>query len=206
MSAPGGHPEPGPATALVLCGGRSTRFGSGDDKTAAPLGVGSVLGHLLAGLPPAWDVVAVGLPRPVDRHVVWAREEPPGGGPLAGIAAGMRQVTTTIVVVLAGDMPFAGAWAARLAATLAVEPSLEAVAAVVGDGPPNPLFAAYRSDVVRRCLPADPGGQAARRLLDRRALATLQVPAEDGLDVDTPEAHGWALELALERPPHRLGP
>lgn len=198
--------SPVAVTALVLCGGRSTRFDPDADKTDASLGSTSVLGRLLAGLPAEWDVVAVGPPRPLDRHVIWAREDPPGAGPLAGVAAGMRHVTTRTVVVLAGDMPFAGPWAAHLANALAADASLEAVAAIVGgadgDMRPNPLFAAYRSDVVRRSLPPDPAGAAARRLVDLRAVATLEVPPEDGLDVDTPQA----LEQAREQTRHRVGP
>lgn len=190
-----------PVTALVLCGGGSTRFGPDADKTDASLGSTSVLGRLLAGLPGEWDVVAVGPPRPLERHVTWAREDPPGAGPLAGVAAGMRHVTTRTVVILAGDMPFAGPWAVRLAGALAAGASLDAVAAVVGGGDgdkrPNPLFAAYRSDVLRRSLPPDPAGAAARRLLDVRAVATLEVPPEAGLDVDTPQA----LEQARQQAP-----
>lgn len=183
-------------TAIVLCGGGSTRFGA--DKTRQRLGASTVLDHLVASLAPQWSVVAVGPPRPLGREVTWAREDPAGGGPLAGIASGMRHVATELVVVLAGDMPFAGAPAARLVAALIADPRPDAVTALDGDGRSNPLLTAYRSAEVRRALPSDPAGAPARLLLDTLEHTTLRVPDEESLDVDTPDA----LEVAR----HRLAP
>ena len=177
-------------TAVVLCGGRSRRLGR--DKTRAALGDTTVLDHLLDALPTDWEVVAVGAARPTTRSVTWAREDPPGGGPLAATAAGLTQAAGDLVVVIAGDMPFAAPAAARLVSHLltAIEgdPGLDAVTAVDGDGRPNPLLTAYRTEVVRRALPADPAGRPARWLLERVRAGTLPVPADEALDVDTPEA------------------
>ena len=183
-------------TAVVLCGGGSIRFGA--DKTRQPLGETTVLGHLVDSLPLDWSVVAVGTPRPLEREVTWSREDPPGGGPLAGIAAGVRGVTTDVVVVIAGDMPFAGPWAARLVDTLAAAPATNAVTARDGDQRPNPLLTAYRTDALREALPHDPAGGSARLLLQAIAHEGMLVPDEESLDVDTPEA--------LEAARHRLGP
>jgi len=185
-------------TAILLCGGGSTRFGA--DKTRQPLGDSTVLDHLLDSLVPGWGVVAVGPPRPLRREVTWAREVPPGGGPLAGISAGMRHVSTDLVVVLAGDMPFAGTTATQLVATLVADADAvtDAVTAVDGDGRTNPLLTAYRSEALRRAQPRDPAGPPARLLLQTIRHTTLAVPDEQSLDVDTPEA--------LERARHRLDP
>ena len=185
-------------TVIVLCGGGSTRFGA--DKTCQPLGDSTVLDHLLDSLVPGWDVVAVGPPRPLRREVTWTREVPPGGGPLAGISAGMRHVSTDLVVVLAGDMPFAGTTATQLVATLVADAdaATDAVTVVDGDGRTNPLLTAYRSEALRRALPRDPAGAPARLLLQTIRHTTLAVPDEQSLDVDTPET--------LERARHRLDP
>ncbi len=183
-------------TAIVLCGGSSVRFGA--DKTRQVLGEGTVLDHLLASLPSSWAVVAVGVERAVVRDVTWTREQPPGGGPLAGIAAGLVRVRTPEVLVLAGDLPFAGPCAQRLLATLATDDGVDAVVARDDDGRINPLLAAYRAGVLRTALPPDPAGAPARLVL--RSISHQAVPTlgDEALDVDTPQA----LEVAR----HRLDP
>jgi molybdopterin-guanine dinucleotide biosynthesis protein A len=175
-------------TALVLCGGDSRRLGSdGADKTAAPLGATTVLDQLLDALPAEWPVVAVGLERPTRRSVRWTRESPAGGGPVAAVAAGLPLVDTDLLVVLAGDMPFAAGAATRLAATLHDDPTTDAVVAADPGGRPNPLLAAYRATALRDALPHPPANAAARSLL-AVAHATAPVGERDSLDVDTPEA------------------
>jgi molybdopterin-guanine dinucleotide biosynthesis protein A len=172
-------------TALVVAGGRATRFGS--DKLAAPLHGTPLLDHLLGTLPGEWPVVAVGAERPTPREVLWTREDPPGGGPLAGIAAGLGRVTTPLVVVVAGDMPYAAPVLLELVHLLrTAPPEVSAVVATDREDVPNPLLAAYRAAAVRTALPGDPSGVPARSLL---ALphTTLAVPGVGALDVDTPD-------------------
>jgi molybdenum cofactor guanylyltransferase len=180
------------ATAVVLCGGESTRLGA--DKIAASLGGTTVLDHLLDALPPTWPVVAVGPERPTRRAVRWTRESPAGGGPTAGVAAGLALVETELLVVVAGDMPFAGTAAVGLVEALRRDPATDAVAAVDHDQP-NPLLAAYRSDRLREVLPDPARGRPAHAML-ALTHTLLAVPDEAVLDVDTPEA------LAAAR--HRL--
>jgi molybdopterin-guanine dinucleotide biosynthesis protein A len=180
------------ATVLVLCGGHSTRLGQ--DKIAARLGDSTVLDHLLETLPPQWPVVAVGPQRRTHRAVRWTRESPAGGGPAAGVAAGLALVETEVVVVVAGDLPFAGPAVVRLAEAIRADPATDAVAAL-DHGRPNPLLAAYRSAPLRAVLPDPPRGRPARALLDL-THTLLAVSEEAVLDVDTPEA------LAAAR--HRL--
>ena len=66
----------------------------GADKLALPLGASTVLGELLRRVPPNVPVAVVGPHRPLPRsagpqRVVLVREEPPGGGPAAAVAAGL---------------------------------------------------------------------------------------------------------------------
>jgi molybdenum cofactor guanylyltransferase len=180
------------ATVVVLCGGQSTRLGT--DKIAAPLGGATVLDRLLGALPPTWPVVAVGPERPTRRPVRWTREAPPGGGPVAGVAAGLPAVETELVVVVAGDMPFAGPAAVRLAGALRDDPATDAVVALDHDQP-NPLLAAYRTARLRQVLPDPAHDRPARSLL---ALTHILLALDDEalMDVDTPEA--------LEAVRHRL--
>jgi molybdopterin-guanine dinucleotide biosynthesis protein A len=163
------------------------------DKIVAPLGGTTVLDHLLDALPATWSVVAVGPERPTHRAVRWTRESPVGGGPTAAIAAGLALVETDLVVVVAGDMPFAGPAAVRLAEALRGDPATDAVAAADHDRP-NPLLAAYRAARMREVLPDPPQGRPARALLNL-THTLLAVPEEAVLDVDTPDA----LEAARHR-------
>lgn len=185
---------PATVTALVLCGGEGTRFGG--DKVAADLDGRSVLDVLLESLPPEWDVVAVGPRRPTTRAgVVWTREEPPGGGPLAGIAAGVRRVTTPVIVLVGGDMPFAGPTTVGLVRALtsgALRPTepvrpVQAVGTHDRAGKVNPLLLAAWTEEVRSALPPRSAGVPARRLLDGLRLATLDAAPGADLDVDTQE-------------------
>ena len=174
----------GDVTAVVLAGGTSRRFGS--DKLAAPLGGSTVLDTVLGSLPPEWPVVVVGPPRPCRGPVTWTREDPPGGGPLAGVAAGVGAVATDLVAVVAGDMPYAGpALVTLVAALAAAPPEVGAVVAVDAHGVANPLLAAYRTASVREVLPLPAANRPAKLLL---AVPHLEVAVSGwaGRDVDTP--------------------
>jgi molybdenum cofactor guanylyltransferase len=192
--------SPGPATdvtAVVLCGGESRRLGAGD-KTQAELGNGTVLDALLRGLPCDWPVVAVGPRREAARQVAWAREDPPGGGPVAAIAAALDRVDTPLMVVVGGDMPFAGGTAAVLTDRLAADPSQEAVVGRDRSGRLQPLLTAYRTEALRRVLPSPAVGVPAMRLLDGLRYLVLEVADPAALDIDTPEE--------LDEARRRLGP
>jgi molybdopterin-guanine dinucleotide biosynthesis protein A len=173
-------------TAVVVAGGRSRRFGS--DKLAADLGGRSVLEVTISGLPAHWPVVCVGEERPLTRDARWTIEEPRGGGPLAALAAGVALAVTPIVVVVAGDIPGAGAVAGDLATALASAPaSVAAVVATDAEVFANPLLAAYRLADLVRALPDDPQDKAARSLLAALPHETLAVDPHAAQDVDTAE-------------------
>jgi molybdenum cofactor guanylyltransferase len=176
---------PSDVTVVVLAGGTSRRFGS--DKLAAPLHGSTVLDNVLRSLPQDWPVVAVGPSRDCARPVVWAREHPPGGGPLAGVAAGVGVVGTGLVAVVAGDMPYAGpALAVLVAALRTAPPEVGAAVAVDAHGMPNPLLAAYRVEALRGALP-EPSADRPAKLLLEMARVEVRVDGPAGRDVDTPE-------------------
>jgi molybdopterin-guanine dinucleotide biosynthesis protein A len=181
-------------TAIVLCGGAGRRFGG--DKTQALVAGVPLLDHVLVALPAEWPIVCVGPPRPTAREVSWCREEPPGGGPVAALAAGLADASTGFVVVLGGDMPQAGSAATAIAAALDAQPEVDAVVGTDGEGRRQPLLAAYRTASLRRALPDPPAGTSMMRLLDQLVVAPLQLETSASLDVDTAE------DLRLAR--HRL--
>ncbi|HET7303076.1 MAG TPA: NTP transferase domain-containing protein [Segeticoccus sp.] len=201
--------------AIVLCGGTSRRMG-GTDKTALRLGGSTVLDHLLDALPAGWAVVCVGVERATRRTVTWTREQPPGGGPVAGVAAGLGVLralhsgppTSTgttpeaeVVVVLAGDQPFAAPAAGELVDRLAEHPTAAAATALDGEGRRQPLLTAYRWQALRAAVPEPAAGTPARALLGAMDVLEVPQPTELVEDVDTPE------ELArARRRVHRVEP
>jgi molybdopterin-guanine dinucleotide biosynthesis protein A len=184
----------------VLCGGTGRRFGG--DKTRADLGGATVLDRLLDGLPGDWPVLCVGERRPTTRDVTWLREDPPGGGPVAALAAALPHVATPVLVALGGDMPYAGPAAAdlvdRLVAAGDAGDASEVVAARDAGGRVQPLLAAYRVDALRAAVPTPAAGAPLMRLLDRLRVEAVGVDDPAALDVDTPGD--------LERARHRLEP
>jgi molybdopterin-guanine dinucleotide biosynthesis protein A len=183
-----GVSEPASYAVVVLAGGSSRRMGGGD-KTALDLGTGqSVLGHLVSSLDTSVPVVVVGPERPLERSVRWARESPPGGGPVAGLAAGvgaLRSDGAEWVVVIAGDQPFAASAVPELLAARTAE-----VAAVVGvdtDGRDQPLLGAYRISALSRLLGAGSeslAGRSVRSLVEQLTVRRVALPARSTLDVD----------------------
>ncbi|MCL6734732.1 DUF6457 domain-containing protein [Streptomyces neyagawaensis] len=135
------EPPDGPGTegydAVVLAGGAARRLG-GADKPGVRVGGRALLDRVLAACAGARTIVVVADPRPTARPVLWAREEPPGGGPLAALDAGLRRTTAPYVVVLSADLPFlAGETVRRLLDTLrgsAVPPHGAAPDVVEGTG------------------------------------------------------------------------
>jgi molybdopterin-guanine dinucleotide biosynthesis protein A len=109
----------------------------------------------------ATTTVVVAEPRGTARPVRWAREDPPGGGPLAALDAGLRHTSAEHVVVLSADLPFLDeATVRRLLDALRTGNAPEGPAKPDGvlltdpDGRDQPLVAAYRADALRRELAA----------------------------------------------------
>lgn len=183
---------------IVLCGGTSRRLG-GRDKTREPLGGTTVMDHLLSSLPLGWMVVCVGQRRATTRPVRWCRESPAGGGPVAGIAAGLADLESLrarICVVVGGDMPFAGTVVPALVEVLNAQPGVDGVLAADPDGRLQPLLAAYRCQALWAALPRELGGARLMAVVDALPTATVLCDSQATLDVDTPEALEQAQHLA----------
>ena len=183
--------------AVVLAGGRARRLG-GVDKPALPVRGQPLVTAALQAVTGAGRVVLVGPDRP-DLAVPAAlagrlratREEPPGGGPVAAVAAGLDLVHAPVTVVLAGDLPFVTATAVdRLRAAL---PGHPVAVAVDPGGRPQLLLAAWDTAALRAALRAAPApGRAMRELFDGLAAARVGLAVEPGnppawFDCDTAE-------------------
>ena len=183
------------AAAILLAGGRGTRLG-GADKAALALGESTFLDLLVTSLASTCAPLIVVGPTPtmpLSHPVLTTQEQPPGGGPLAGIAAGIDLVPshTTWCAVVACDTPFgARAFPDLFAATH--HNDADAFLATDSTGRPQPLVALYRVAPLRRAvtaLNADNAvvNQPVRRLFT--ALSAHHVAVHDvwTRDVDTPD-------------------
>ena len=138
---------------VVLAGGAARRLG-GSDKPGVRVGGRTLLDRVLAACPDAGRTVVVGDPRPTVRPVRWTREEPPGGGPLPAVAAGVRETEAEVLLVLSADLPFLQEGTARLLLTVLRTGGADGVLLTDADGRDQPLVAAYRATSLRHGLTA----------------------------------------------------
>ncbi|MFG2916938.1 molybdenum cofactor guanylyltransferase [Kitasatospora sp. NPDC048298] len=188
-----------PYDVIVPAGGAARRLG-GADKPGLTVGGTTLLDRVLAACAGARTTVVVGPARPSGRAGVrWTREQPPGGGPVAAVAAGLDLVTADVVLLLAADLPFLDRRTAERLVTALDEAGAPADRAVLVDagGRDQPLAAAYRTAALRAALAdlGDPAGRPLRRLVG--GLRGPRVADTDGVahDCDTWED----LERARER-------
>ncbi|MGW3786197.1 molybdenum cofactor guanylyltransferase [Micromonospora chokoriensis] len=199
----------GTYAAVVLAGGAARRMG-GVDKPALPVGGRPMRDRVLAAVADATPRVLVGPVDAVPNGVRVAREDPPGGGPVAAAAAGLAVLDpdTTLVALLAADLPLLtrSAIGELLDQLTRVEPQPDGACFVDGDGRRQSLCGVWRVPALRAGLDrlaAERGGSLSgapvRALL--AGLVTREVPwSGDGpppwFDCDTDEdvrrAEEWA--------------
>ncbi|CAK7287375.1 NTP transferase domain-containing protein [Streptomyces misionensis] len=142
-----------PYDAVVLAGGAARRLG-GADKPGVRVGGRALLDRVLAACAGARTTVVVAAPRTTVRPVRWAREEPPGAGPVAALAAGLRHTTAEHAVVLSADLPFLRPATLRRLLAALHETGVDGALLTDADGRDQPLVAAYRTAALRRELAA----------------------------------------------------
>lgn len=174
-----------PYDAVVLAGGAARRLG-GADKPGLTVGGRTLLERVLEACAQARTTVVVGPARPaVLPRRRWTREQPPGGGPVAAVAAGLGtgELTAEVVLLLAADLPFLDATTVRRLVA-AVTGEVEAAVLVDAGGREQPLAAAYRTAALRSALAAlgDPAGLPLRRLTG--GLRTVRLPDAAGASYD----------------------
>jgi molybdopterin-guanine dinucleotide biosynthesis protein A len=161
-------------SAIVLSGGTNKRFGS--DKSAALLHDTTLLDHVLSFIPKEIKTVIVG------KDVF---EEPPLGGPVAGIARGLQEIDTEFVAVAAVDMPYGSALFSQLLASI----KSDAAMPIDADGFQQPLCGIYRRNALVSALEklGTPHGQSMRALCELLVVDEVQADARALIDIDTPE-------------------
>jgi molybdopterin-guanine dinucleotide biosynthesis protein A len=200
-------PTPGPYDAVVLTGGRSSRLG-GVYKPGLRIGGRTMVEGVLAAVRDADRTIVVG---PAARDIpvdLVTREEPPGGGPVAALVAGLVGVRAPMVAVLAADLPFLDAATVRmLREALAAERGAAAALPVDAEGRDQLLCSVWRTVALRAALGkvGGPAGLPLRAVLAAARGPVVRVAGNgDGLppwfDCDTPAD----LAAAREWRPSRL--
>jgi molybdopterin-guanine dinucleotide biosynthesis protein A len=176
-----------PYTAVVLAGGKAARLG-GRAKPQLLVGGRSILAAVLDAVVAAERRIVVGPPQPVPDDVLLVREHPPGGGPVAAVRAGLDPVTTDVVLVLAGDLPFL---TAELVQGLRQRLTGEGVLVVDDTGRDQYLLGAWATSALRAAVSGGSGPTSLRRVLAPIAVRRWRPEVSPGrpppwLDCDTP--------------------
>ena len=170
---------------VVLTGGGAARL-QGADKASIEIDGQTLLEHSLAALDELAETVVVGEWLPTSRPVNFTREDPVGGGPAAGLLAGVDGFVSQpqIVVALAVDMPFVTrATVRRMLAPMLASPGLDGVLL----GGRQYLCAAYRTKsllaAAREVSALD--GCSMRALVAGLALDSIDEHGHEARDIDT---------------------
>lgn len=179
-------------TAIVMAGGDSRRMGT--DKASVTLGEKTLLQTVTATMQQLFPQVIVSVRQPragIDLPQVC--DEQPDGGPLAGLAASLGQISTPWAFMVACDMPFIVPEVVELLAGYRLQH--QAVVPVV-HGHPQPLAAFYATSCLaplRASLAAQQKGlRGVLKQLDVRYVDEAEMLEADPLlrsffDLDTPQ-------------------
>lgn len=203
-----------PFDALVLAGGLSRRMNS-VDKCAIPIDNRPLLDRATAAVDQARIVIVVGPERATESHVWWAREDPPGSGPVAAIRAGLAALadaggmaesgglapagSPADVVIVAGDLPFAGPAIRALRREWPADTATAGVIAVDAEGRDQYLLGIWDKRALANALAANEP-RSMRELVTALDVTRVRVPDNSTWDCDTPEDLARAVE-ALEGQP-----
>lgn len=181
---PSGAASAGPVIGAILCGGRSSRFGT--DKALADVGgrpmAASIVEALRAG--GADPVIAVGGTAGARLAIPTVPDRSPGQGPLAALATTLTWARAGLVVVTACDLPLLTA--SEVAALIeAAGPDRAAVATV--DGMPQPALTCWPAGFGPAIVAmVERGERQWRRSLEAGPWIGVEVAAEVLVDADTP--------------------
>ncbi|WP_435747464.1 molybdenum cofactor guanylyltransferase [Microbacterium sp. PMB16] len=177
------------AAAIVLAGGRASRLG-GVDKPQLAVGGSTLLDRAVRAVSWCESIVVVGPRAAVDAgragsRIVWTRETPAFGGPVAAIAAGLALIGSDEVCIVSADTPRAE----EAVALLREHPSRDADGVCLTDpgGRVQWLIGRYRTAPLRAALAAlpDSGRDASIRALVSGLRLDVVSGGDLAVDVDT---------------------
>jgi molybdopterin-guanine dinucleotide biosynthesis protein A len=170
-------------SAVILAGGTAARM-DGVDKAGVEYAGRTLLEHALTALSDAVEVVVVGEEVPTTRPATFVREDPPHGGPAAGLLAGRDALAGRPhhLAVLAVDMPRVRADTFRR--LLAAADGHDG--AFLADASGRPALAGILAlEALDRARPDDVFGLPVHRLLAQLDLAVIPAKGAEARDIDT---------------------
>jgi len=171
--------------AILLAGGRGSRVGGASKPLFEVSGTTLLQAAVDAVRAGGAQRVVVAAPVLDDTlDVTWVREDPPFGGPVAGILAALDAVDADEVFVVACDLPTAGPALAALPAPL---PS-DVDGACLDDGRRQWLIGRYRTTALRAAasvLPAGGRDASMRSLLGGLRVEAVAAAPDLTRDIDT---------------------
>ena len=173
-------------SAIILAGGRSQRMG-GTDKASLEIMGRTMLARAVSSWPSGTACFAVGPKRPTPRPVTWCWESPPGGGPVAAVAAALPLVTTEMVALMAVDLPLLGPVVESLICSAAASVRSGDDGAWLADstGHSQPLASCVATQALAAAMPTDPAGRPLHAVLSSLQLVTVGVDDDYLRDTDT---------------------
>lgn len=191
-----------PYTAVVLAGGAARRLG-GTAKPEFLLGGRRLVDRVLDAVADAAHRIVVGPPTDLPPDVRRIREEPPGGGPVAALAAALPYVRTGYAALVAADLPFLTAEVVQV--LLAAVADHDGAVLTDDGGRDQRLIGAWWTDALRAAVAAEPTVADAplHRVLARLDVVRVTWEVAPGTpppwwDCDEPadldRARGWLAE------------
>ncbi|MDN3355291.1 molybdenum cofactor guanylyltransferase [Actinomadura sp. DC4] len=182
--------------AVVLAGGGARRL-DGADKPGLLVGGRALVEWVAAAVAGAERLTLVGPPRPELPHATVVREDPPGGGPVPALRAGLPGVRAPQVAVLAADLPFLRP--PHVEALRRSAYGRSGAVLVDADGRPQWLAGVWRTADLRAAL-ASYGGSSLRGLMDPLDPARVRAAGEwpAWYDCDTPSDVAAASRMIRE--------
>jgi molybdopterin-guanine dinucleotide biosynthesis protein A len=170
--------------AIVLAGGRGSRLRQPRaDKPGLPLAGWPLIDHVLLAVSGADRRLVAGRSRIALASPTFCQEDPPGGGPVAGIAAAAGQLRRPTVAVLAADLPFIGRALSVLRDCVTIG-DRDAAVLVDTAGRSNYLASMWRTSALLKAIDqlGNPANLPVRALYEGRDVA--RVPDFDSLGAD----------------------
>ncbi len=184
--------------AIVLAGGRGSRLGGVDKATVVVAGQ-TLLERSLTAVNSARETVFVGhspVPEPIRRTL----EDPPDGGPVAGIIAGFQLLVAGAewILVLAVDQPAADQVIPKILSTMTSAPAdVDAICTFDDEDFPQWLLAAYRRDAIAQAAKSHAPGHGVSMKRFTSKMSFYRIESALAGDIDTWDDHKrWELRLS----------
>lgn len=178
-------------TAIILCGGRASRFG-GVRKALLDMAGKPLIGHVIERLRGQVDGIVLACGASTAPYAAFQAadltcipDRDGGQGPLGGIVSALALAQTPWVLTTPADTPFIPP---DLVAALTPACRSEGAAAVrAGGRRQNLSLLLDRERAASLAAFYDAGGRATHRWLDAHAVAEVELPAEDFANINSAE-------------------